>query len=124
MTLNILDNDDRVVDDEADGENHGEQRQRIDREVKNDKRRERTDQGDRNSEQRDDRRTPALQENVDNEHNEGECFEERLEYFLNRCGDIIRAVEYRIHLKPRREVFLGFLKNFTDAADRLNGVSV
>ena len=45
VMLDILDDHDGVVDDETDGENHREERQCVDAEVKRDERDERADQG-------------------------------------------------------------------------------
>ena len=75
VLLDVLDDDDGIVDDEADGKDHGEECQCVDREVEHDERAERTDQGDRHGEQRDDRRAPVLQEDEDDKDDEQQCLE-------------------------------------------------
>ncbi len=62
VVLDRLDDDDRVVDDEADREDEAEQRQRVDREAEHRKEDERADERHGHGEQRDQRRAPALQE--------------------------------------------------------------
>ena len=60
--LDVLDDDDRVVDHDADRQHQPEQRQVVQREPEQPHDRERADQRHRDRQQRDDRRPPALQE--------------------------------------------------------------
>ena len=83
VVLDRLDDDDRVVDDEADREHQAEQRQRVDREAEQREERERADQRDRHREQRDQRRAPALQEDEDDEDDQDQRLEERLDDLLD-----------------------------------------
>ena len=124
VLFDILDDDDSIIDDEADGEDHREERQCVDREVEHDERAERTDQGNRNGEQRDDRRAPVLQEDEDDEDDEQQCLEERHENLFDGCADVVRRVEDRRHLHARRQRLLRFIKDLADFADCLHGVCI
>src|SRR6516162_4528871 len=62
VALDVFDDDDRVVDDDADREHEAEQGQVVERYAEGHKDRERPDEGDRNRNDRDDGRSPALQE--------------------------------------------------------------
>ena len=70
LALDILDHDDRVVDDEADRQHHAEQAQHVEREAEDLHHRQRRDQRHGNGDRRNDRRAPALQEDEDDEHDE------------------------------------------------------
>jgi hypothetical protein len=48
---------------------------------------ERADQRDRHDQDRNQRRSPALQEQIDDEDHEHECDDERLDDLLQRLGD-------------------------------------
>ena len=122
--LNILDDDDSIIDDEADGKDHREERQRVNREVEHNEGAERTDQGDRHGEQRDDRRAPVLQEYEDDEDDEQQGLEERHEDFFDGRADVVRRVEDRRHLHARRQRLLRFIEDLADFADCLHGVCI
>ena len=79
VVLDRLDDDDRVVDDEADRQHQAEQRQRVDREAEQREDRERADQRHRHGEQRDQRGAEALQEDEDDDDDEDERLEQRLD---------------------------------------------
>ena len=78
VPLDVLDHDDRVVDDDADGEHQAEERQRVEREAEAEHDRERADQRHRHGHQRDDRRAPRLQEDHHHEHDEQDRLEQRV----------------------------------------------
>ena len=124
VLFDVLDNDDSVIDDEADSQDHREERQRIDGEIEDDERGERADERHRDSEQRDDRRAPVLQEDEDDEHDERERFRERMKHFLDRRLDVIRRVENLRHLHARRQIGLRFLEDLADAGHRLHGIRI
>ena len=77
VVLHRLDDDDRIVDDEADGEDEAEERQRVDREAEQRKHRERADERHRHRDHRDERGAPVLQEQVDDEDHEHDRIAER-----------------------------------------------
>ena len=62
MPFDVLDDDDRIVDDEAGGERDAEKSERIDREAEQLHERERSDERHRNGDGRDKRRPPVLEE--------------------------------------------------------------
>ena len=68
--LDVLDDDDRVVDDDADREHHAEQRQLVDREAEQAHAEERAEQRDRDHQRRDERRAEVLQEDQHHEEHE------------------------------------------------------
>ena len=124
VLLDVLDDDDGIVDDEADGKDHREECQCVDREVEHDERAERTNQGDRHREQRDDRRAPVLQEDEDDKDDEQQCLEERHEDLLDGRADVARGVKDGRHLHARRQRLLRFIKDLADFTDRLHGVGI
>ena len=72
VALDVLDHDDRVVDDDADGQHHAEQRQRVEGEAERRHDRAGADQRDGDGDDRDERRAPALQEDQDDEDDEND----------------------------------------------------
>ena len=74
LPFDVLDHDDRVVDDKADRQHHAEQAQHVQREAEHLHHDQRRDQRHRNGDGRDDRRAPALQEDED----DGDDEEQRL----------------------------------------------
>ena len=85
--LDVLDDDDRVVDDDADGEDHREQRDGvggITDGVEHDKG---ADQAYRHGDGRDQRRPEIAEKDVDDKHDEGEGLDQRLLNLVDRGGD-------------------------------------
>lgn len=68
--LHGLDNHDGVVNDQANGQYQAEQRQRVHGKPEQGENHERANQRDRHRQQRDERRTPALQKDIYNQNNE------------------------------------------------------
>jgi hypothetical protein len=79
VALHVLDHDDGVVHDDADGEHKPEQRQRVDREAEHIHHRERADDGHRHRHQRDDGCPPGLQEQDHDQHDERHGFQQRVD---------------------------------------------
>ncbi len=92
VALDVFQHDDRIVDDDADREHHREQRQRVDRVAERIDAREGADQRHRHRGERNDRRAPALQEQVDDEKHEQHRLAERLQHFADRHFDEARRV--------------------------------
>ena len=92
VPLDVLQHDDRVVDDDADREHHAEQRQRVDRVAEHVEAGERPDQRDRHRDERDHRGAPALQEQEDDEEHEQHRLGERLHDLGDRHFDEARRV--------------------------------
>ena len=89
MLFNILDNHDSIIDNEADSQHHGEQRQRIDGKVQYHESRQRTDKGYRHSQQRDECCAPALQEDKDYQHYQQKRFNKGFQHLVNRSIDVV-----------------------------------
>ena len=90
--LDILDDDDRVVDDDADREHDREQRHGIGGVADRVEHDEGADQADRHRQGRDQRRAQAAEEQVDDEHHEDEGLDQRLLHLVDRIGDESRRV--------------------------------
>ena len=122
VPLDVLDDDDRVVDDDAGGEHDAEQRQRVDREAEQLHERERADERDRNRDRRDERAAPVLQEEEHHEHDEDDRLGERLQHFDDRLADDADVVERDLRLEPGREALLEALQLRLDAREDLERV--
>ena len=122
--LDVFDDDDGVVDDETDGENHREERQCVDAEVKRDERDERADQGYGHSQERYERRAPALQKDEDDEHDEEKRLDEGVHDLRDGFTDIVRAVHDRIAAHLRRKVRPCLVNDLFDSGDRLHGIGI
>ncbi len=103
VALDVLDHDDRVVDDHADGQHQSEQREQVDREAQREHAGERRHQGDDDGHAADDRRAEALQEQVDDEHDQHHRLDQRLDHFLDRQPDEVVGVESDHVVHPLRE---------------------
>ena len=85
--LDVLDHDDRVVDDDADGEHHRQQRDGIGGIADGVEHDEGADQAHRHGDGRDQRRPEIAEEQVDDEDDEDEGFDQRLLDLVDRGGD-------------------------------------
>ena len=90
--LDVLQHDDRIVHHDSDREDHPEQRQRVDRIAERVESGEGADQRDRHRDERDDRRAPALQEQVDDEEHQQHRLGQRLHDLGDRHLDEVRRV--------------------------------
>ena len=79
VVLDGLDDDDGVVDDDADGQHQAEQRQVVQAEADDGHDGEGADDGHRHGDQRDDRRPPVLQEQQHDDGHEDDRLAQRLE---------------------------------------------
>ena len=92
VTLHVLHDHDRVVDDDPDREDHAEERERVEREAEQQHDREGPDKGDRHGYERNDRRPPRLEEDHHHHDHEQDGDEERLDDRTNRLADEDRRV--------------------------------
>ncbi len=122
VTLDVLDHDDGVVDDDADGQNQGEQRQGVDRIAQGQLHREGADEGDRDGQDRDDGRAPGLQEDQDDDHHQEDGFDQHVLHGRNRGGDVFRRVIGDGVFHARREVGLDGVQFGDDRIGRRQGV--
>ena len=90
--LDVLQHDDGVVDNDADGQHHAEQGQRVDRIAEQQEPGERARQRHRNGHQRNQGGAPALQEEKDHGDDEQHGFEQGLHDLFDRHLDEARGV--------------------------------
>jgi hypothetical protein len=89
----VLNDHDRIVDDETGGERDAEERQRVDREAEHLHQEERAEQRDRDRERRDERGAPILQEQEDHDDDQDDRHGQRDDDFLDRFAHEQRGVE-------------------------------
>ena len=111
--FNIFNNNDGVVHNKADCKHHCKKGQCVDREIEQHKCAEGTDEGHGHGEQRNECRTPALQKDKDNEHDEQQCLHKGMHNLCNRRVNVVCAVKNRLHLKAGWEIFLCLIENLT-----------
>ncbi len=114
MTLHVLHDDDRVVHHDADREHHAEERQRVEREAEREHHGERADQRDRHRDERNDRRTPRLQEDHHDDDDEQNGFEERVHDRADRFTHVDRRVVDDLVVHAVRERLLQRLHRRAD----------
>ena len=90
--LDVLDHDDRVVDQQADRQRQAEQGHRVDGEAGDVENRERAEQDDRDGDCRDQHRAPVLQEDEDHQDDEDDRLEQRLRDLVDRQLDEVGRV--------------------------------
>ena len=93
MGLDGFDHDDGVVHHEADGEDHSEKGEGIDRKAQHRENGEGADERDGDGDEGDEGGAPALQENEDHRNDEHHRLEEGLDDFLDAVGDGQRGVQ-------------------------------
>ena len=104
IALDVLDDDDRVIDDDADREHETEQRQSVERDPHRRHDGERADQRHGDGDDRNDRGAPRLQEQDDDHDDEQHRLEQRPHHGIDRRLDEVgRIVDHRI-ADARREV--------------------
>src|SRR5579862_7873626 len=93
MTLDALDDDDRVIDYEADCQHETEKRERVDGKTEQREKYERSYQRNRHSQQRDQCGTPPLKKKKNNNNDKDERDKKSFDYFLDALGYRKRRVE-------------------------------
>ena len=81
--LDVLDHHDGVIDHDADGEHHGQQRHRVRRIADRQQRDEGADQADRDRERRDQGRADAAEEQEDDDHDQDERLDQGLLHLVD-----------------------------------------
>ena len=92
VAFDILDHDDRVVDDDADREHEPEQGQVVERDAEGVEDSERADQGDRNGDHRDDGGAPTLQKQEHDADDQQDRDENRGDHLVHRFADEYRGI--------------------------------
>ena len=88
----VLQNDDGVIDDKADGEHHGEQSEHVDRQPGHQHDRESGDERDRDGDDRNHRSPERVQEEHDDQDDERYGLENRREHRFDRLFDKLRRI--------------------------------
>ena len=100
QALDVLDDHDGVIDQQADGQHHGEHGQRVDRIARHHQHPESAQQHHRHGDERHQRGAPALQEDQQNREHQHDCLEERVINLLDRQLDEGRGVIGGAELHP------------------------
>ena len=107
LALDVLDDDDCVVDDDADGEHEAEQRQHVDGEAEPLHHREGADERDGDGGERNDGRAPRLQEDDDDDDDERDRLEDRAvelgDRDLDELGRVIDDAVLEVLGEPLRQ---------------------
>ena len=114
-----LDDDDRVVHDDADGEHEAEHRERVDREAQQREEDERANDRDRHRQQRDDRGPHVLEKDEDDERDEDQRLDERLHDLVDRGLDRRRGVVDDLVVQAGWKQILGRGHGLVDRLGRL-----
>ena len=120
--LDVFEHHDGIVDDDADRQHQPEQRQQVDRETEQVHSGEGADQRDRNSEDGNQRRPPALQKDEDDGDDQNDRLDERLDHFLDGDLDEARGVERYPVFEPFREARLQAIHRRLDALGDFEGI--
>src|SRR5690242_13801270 len=94
--LDRLHHDDRVVDDETNRQNEAEERQSVDGKSEDREDRERSDERYRHRAERNERRSPVLEEKEHDEDHESERLEQGLDDVADSFDDRNRGVQRRL----------------------------
>ena len=124
VLFNVFNDDNRIIDDHADCQDHRKECQRIDGEIKKNERSKRTDNGNRHCEDRDQRRPPLLQEEEYDENDKNQRFNECSLDFIYGCIDERRIIHDDNVNKIRRETVLGLRKNLLDLRDSIKSIRI
>ena len=92
VAVDVLHHDDGVVDDEADGQHHGEQRQQVDRIAEREQHEADADQRQRDGDDRHQHRAERAEEEQDHHDDDGHRLGDRLEH-LARSRRVMVSVE-------------------------------
>ncbi len=92
VPVHVLDDNDRVVDHETDGQNHRQQRQEVHRESHQQHQEAAADERQRHGQSRHDRCAHRPERQVDHEQNDEQCLGEGFEDFLDRILDVLAGV--------------------------------
>ncbi len=117
-----FDDDDRVVDDDADGQDHREEGDQVDGEAHQLQDEEAADEGHRHRERRDERGAQVAQEHVDDERHQDERLEQGVQHLLDGGVDEAGDVVGDLVVHPRGERLLQLLERLLDLVDDLGRV--
>jgi hypothetical protein len=124
VVFDRLDHDDGVVDDNADGQDHTEQGQGIDRKPEKGEGAEGGDERNRHRQHRYQGGAPALEEDKDNDQHQQERLEKGFHNLLERGHDKYRVVDDKIIGDIGGKAFRQLLQLGMDQARCLYGVGI
>ena len=101
--FDVFEHHDGVVDHDADGQHHAEQRQGIDRKTERVHAGKSAHQRNRHRQRRDQRRSPILQEEENHQENQGHGFEQGFDHLDDRNPDEFGGIERNGISHPGRE---------------------
>ena len=119
-----FDDDDGIIDEQADSQDHGKQGQCVDGEIEHFEAGEGPQQRYRYGDERNQCRAAALKEQIYDERNEKQRFHERFNNFFNRGPyKLCTIIDYTV-IHVIRERLLGLFQYFSYAIDSLHGVGI
>ena len=124
VPLHVLDDDDCVVDDQADGDHHGEEGQEVEREVERLHEEDHPDQRQRNRHDRDQHGAKASHEEEDHEDHDGCGDPDRIDDLVDRVFDEDRLVEQDVVLQPFRHAARHLREQRLDRVDDGNWIRI
>ncbi len=108
VALDVLNDDDSVIDDDADREHEAEEGQRVEGDPHDAHDEERADKRHRNGQDRDDGRPPCLQEQNHDENDKHQGFEQRVDDGVDReLNELRRIIDDRVSDPPAGNPFSG-----------------
>ena len=124
FVLDGFNDDDGVIDDEPNRQDHGEEGQRIDGEAEQHEGGEGPEQGNGDRDHRNERGAPILQEEIHDDTDQNQRFEEGVKHFFDGGHDEFGIVDDDVELHVSREGFRVFLKFRFDGAQRLYRICI
>ena len=120
--LDVLDDDDGVIDQKPDGENHGQHGQRVDREAEGRHDAKGAQKHHRHRQRRDQRRAQIVQEDQHDQHHQHDRLEQGLDHLLDRQRDKRRRVIGDDIVHPRGEIGRQFRQPLLDQLRRIERI--
>ena len=117
VAVDVLDHDDGVVDDEADGQHQRQQRQQVDGIAERQQREHHADQRQRNGDDRDQRRAQVAEEQEDHHDDDQRRLQQRLLHLLDRGVDELGGVVGDGGLHAGRQLPLDVREGLAHVAD-------
>ncbi len=122
VAIDIFDDDDRIIDHEADRQHQGQKRQQIDRIAEQEQKAHDAHHGERNRHDRDDRRAQVAEEEKDHHDDDERGLGNGLFDFADRGADEIRRVIGDRAFEPDRQLRLDFRKGLAHGGDDIERI--
>ena len=124
VSLDILNNNYRIINYQTNCQYHGKQGKSIDGEPQESKGNKGTNQRYRHSQKRNEGCPPVLQENKYHQHNQHQCLNKGMHNLIDGSTDKIGAVHNLPHLQIRRKVLPGIFQNLLYLSYSGHGISI